>query len=73
MSSFANCGGSPVSSVRIAEQVAGAIRAEWTPPPKAHTRGYARLFLDHVQQADAGADFDILVGGSGTPVSKVSF
>lgn len=48
-------------------------RAEWTSPPRAHMRGYARLFLDHVQQADAGVDFDVLVGGSGTPVSKDSF
>jgi dihydroxy-acid dehydratase len=48
-------------------------RAAWRPPPQQHDRGYARLFLDHVQQADRGADFDFLVGASGTPVSKVSF
>lgn len=48
-------------------------RAAWSPPPQQHDRGYARLFLDHVQQADRGADFDFLVGASGTPVSKVSF
>jgi dihydroxy-acid dehydratase len=48
-------------------------RAEWTAPPRRHARGYGRLFLDHVQQADAGADFDVLVGGSGTPASRVSF
>jgi dihydroxy-acid dehydratase len=34
--------------------------------PKAHTdRGYVKIYLDHVQQAELGADFDILVGGSG--------
>ena len=48
-------------------------RAEWTPPPPAHTRGYGKLFVDHVQQADAGADFDVPVGCSGVAVSKVSF
>ena len=31
-------------------------------------RGYTRLFLDHVQQADRGVDLDILVGGSGQSV-----
>jgi dihydroxy-acid dehydratase len=48
-------------------------RAAWTPPSPAYTRGYGRLFIDHVQQADAGVDFDVLAGCSGTPVSKVSF
>jgi len=48
-------------------------RAVWQPPPPAHDRGYGRLYLDHVQQADLGADFDFLVGASGTPPSKVSF
>jgi L-arabonate dehydrase len=48
-------------------------RAAWTKPSRAYERGYGRLFLDHVQQADEGVDFDVLVGGSGTPPSKVSF
>ncbi|MCC5972977.1 MAG: dihydroxy-acid dehydratase [Rubellimicrobium sp.] len=48
-------------------------RAEWVAPPPHHDRGYGRIFLDHVQQADRGVDFDVLVGGSGTPPSKVSF
>jgi dihydroxy-acid dehydratase len=29
------------------------------------TRGYVSMFAEHVQQADKGADFDFLVGGSG--------
>jgi dihydroxy-acid dehydratase len=31
------------------------------PPPK-YTRGYGRMFLDHVTQADEGCDFDFLRG-----------
>ncbi|MBV9222151.1 MAG: dihydroxy-acid dehydratase, partial [Methylobacteriaceae bacterium] len=31
-------------------------------------RGYERLFVDHVLQADQGLDFDFLVGGSGDSV-----
>lgn len=34
-------------------------RAAWTPPP-AYRRGYGRLFVDHVLQANAGCDFDFL-------------
>jgi L-arabonate dehydrase len=44
-----------------------------TPNPSVQTRGYSKLYVDHVQQADQGVDFDFLVGGSGTPTSKPSF
>src|SRR5215510_6096557 len=37
-------------------------RAAWTPRPPAATSGYTRMYLDHVLQADQGADFDFLVG-----------
>lgn len=40
-----------------------ARRDQWSPSP-AHPgsdRGYLKLFLDHVQQADKGCDFDFLV------------
>jgi len=32
----------------------------FTPPPRHYDRGYGRLFLDHVKQADLGCDFDFL-------------
>lgn len=35
-------------------------------------RGYARLYVEHVEQADQGADFDFLKGGSGSEVSRDS-
>ena len=35
-------------------------------------RGWAMLYVDHVQQADTGADLDFLVGGSGPDVSRES-
>ncbi len=40
-------------------------RRLWQAPKDREIRGYTRVFLDHVQQADRGVDFDILVGGSG--------
>lgn len=48
-------------------------RAAFVPPQPAFERGYGKLFIDHVQQAHKGVDFDFLVGASGTPPSKVSF
>ena len=43
-------------------------RAEWKAPAPHATRGYVKLFLDHVMQADEGCDFDFLRGGSGAEV-----
>ena len=36
--------------------------------PPAPKRGWAKLYVDHVLQADEGADLDFLVGGSGRAV-----
>ncbi len=47
--------------------------ASFSPAPSEQVRGYAKLYFAHVQQADRGADFDFLVGGSGVPPSKPSF
>lgn len=35
-------------------------RAEWKLPETKHRRGYPRLYIDHVLQADEGCDFDFL-------------
>jgi dihydroxy-acid dehydratase len=35
-------------------------------------RGWAKLYVDHVMQADTGADLDFLVGSSGDGVSRES-
>jgi dihydroxy-acid dehydratase len=45
-------------------------RARWSPPPAPEPRGYLKLYLDHVLQADRGADFDFLVGASGARVFR---
>jgi dihydroxy-acid dehydratase len=37
-------------------------RESWRAPPKARQRGYIRLYVDHVTQADQGCDFDFLAG-----------
>jgi dihydroxy-acid dehydratase len=36
------------------------------------SRGWERLYVEHVQQADTGADLDFLLGSSGSAVSRES-
>ena len=43
----------------------------WTPPEPAFTRGYGRLYLDNVSQADEGVDFPFMAGG--TPVDDPAY
>ena len=47
-------------------------RAAWAPDPAHYTRGYAKLYVDHVQQAHLGADLDFLVGKDTRPVTRES-
>lgn len=49
----------------VSDEVLAQRRAAWTPRAPHTERGYVSLYLQHVQQADKGADFDFLVGGSG--------
>ncbi|KEJ94288.1 dihydroxyacid dehydratase [Pseudosulfitobacter pseudonitzschiae] len=46
--------------------------AAWKNPVVPPASGYARLFHDHVQGADTGADFDFLVGCRGNAVPRDS-
>jgi dihydroxy-acid dehydratase len=47
-------------------------RATWRGPAEAPSSGYDWLYLNHVQQADKGADFDFLVGRRGSAVPRDS-
>jgi len=44
--------------------------AAWQAPAALAGRGYTKLFIDHVQQANTGVDFDFLVGCSGAEVKR---
>ncbi|MCY4260666.1 MAG: dihydroxy-acid dehydratase [Rhodobacteraceae bacterium] len=56
----------------VADDVLAARRANWTPEPPPYTRGYARLYVDHVMQADTGADLDFLIGQDTREVTRES-
>jgi len=47
-------------------------RAVWQPEEPHYTRGYAKLYIDHVLQADKGADLDFLVGKDTRLVTRES-
>ena len=53
-------------SLRVDEAELARRKAAWTPRVPHFARGYGRLFLDHVLQANEGCDFDFLRGR--TPV-----
>ncbi len=55
-------------TLRVSDEELARRRARWTPRPPHFTRGYGRLFLDHVLQANEGCDFDFLRGR--TPVRR---
>jgi L-arabonate dehydrase len=46
----------------VSEEELDRRRVTLQPFVSPYTRGYERLFVDHVMQADAGVDFDFLVG-----------
>jgi len=46
--------------------------AAWKPPVEPPSSGYAKLYHDHVEGADKGADMDFLVGGRGNAVGRES-
>ena len=56
-----------VSDEELAER-----RKHWKKPEPPVNRGYVKLYINHVQQADKGADFDFLVGNSGSAVTRDS-
>lgn len=63
----------PKRSLRLEvdANILAARRAKWT-PPSLPDRGWLRLYVEHVQQADKGADLDFLVGRSGARVARDS-
>jgi dihydroxy-acid dehydratase len=53
--------------LHVSDEELASRRAAWTPRARPASRGYERLFADHVTQANAGCDFDFLHGAGGVP------
>jgi dihydroxy-acid dehydratase len=56
----------------VPEEELARRREQWRPPVAKPAGGYARLFAEHVMQADKGVDFDFLVGSRGSAVPRES-
>lgn len=56
-----------ISDVEMEER-----RKKWKPIDLGYNRGYAKLYIENVNQAHEGADFDFLVGNSGSEVKRES-
>jgi L-arabonate dehydrase len=57
--------------LEVDDNTLSARKTKWMPPPLP-ARGWVRLYTEHVQQADKGADLDFLVGRSGAQVARDS-
>lgn len=59
-----------ILNLEVSDEELEKRRADWSPPEFNVDRGYTRLYLDHVTQADVGADLDFLEGKTGSEVPK---
>jgi L-arabonate dehydrase len=59
-------------NLRISDDELRQRRARWRPPEPATRGGYQGLYLEHVLQANTGADFDFLLGRRGAAVPRES-
>ena len=58
--------------LEVSDEELARRREAWSPPSQDYERGYGRLFVEHVLQANEGCDFDFLVGGSGSGVPRAN-
>jgi dihydroxy-acid dehydratase len=56
--------------LEVSEEELARRRAEWKAPEPPLKSGYWKLYVDHVLQADEGADLDFLVGRRGAFVPR---
>lgn len=56
----------------VSEEQLTVRRQQWKKPELLSARGYVNLYINNVQQADKGADFGFLAGGSGSEVTRDS-
>ncbi len=59
-------------TLEISDEEMEERRKKWKPIDLGYNRGYAKLYIENVNQAHLGADFDFLVGNSGSEVRRES-
>lgn len=54
----------------VSDEELAKRKSVWVAPKAVAARGYVKLYIDHVQQAHLGADWDVLNGGSDGVVTR---
>ncbi len=57
-------------NLEVSDEELQKRREKWIQPKPVADRGYVKMFIEHVEQANKGCDFDFLIGGSGSEVSR---
>ncbi len=58
-------------NMRVNDDELAARRAAWHPRDGIYPRGYGKLFMEHIKQADEGCDFDFLEGTAPIPEPEI--
>ena len=58
-------------NMRVSNEELARRHAAWLPKEGIYPRGYGSLFMQHIQQADAGCDFDFLEGTAPIPEPEI--
>ena len=57
----------------VSDEELARRRENWQAPASPTSRGYAKIYHNHVQQAHLGVDLDVLVGQSGAEVTRKQY
>ena len=57
--------------MEVQEEELERRRQSWRPRKGIYPRGYGRLFMEHITQADQGCDFDFLEGTEPIPEPEI--
>jgi dihydroxy-acid dehydratase len=58
-------------NLRVDDDELGRRRAAWRPKEGIYPRGYGKLYMQHIKQADQGCDFDFLEGTAPIPEPEI--
>ena len=58
-------------NMRVNDDELGRRRAAWKPKEAIYPRGYGKLYMQHITQADQGCDFDFLEGTAPIPEPEI--
>lgn len=59
-------------TLHVSDEELAKRRALWKPLALGYDRGYVQMYIEHVEQAHQGVDFDFLKGKSGSEVKRES-